>query len=256
MQADATPVLIPPEGLVLSEKLAEVLNASVGDHLELTPVRGRRRTVSVPVRSTIKSFLGLECYAHQGYLSRVVGEALAVNSVQLSVNPAQADALYGAIKQLPNAQGLNVPANTKANLEKTLAESMTASMGVTIIFAGVIAFGSLLSSSLIEIRDRTRDIATFRVLGYKPAQVAAIFFRENIIVFVGGLVVAFPIGYVLVTAVAKAYDTELFRMPVVWSVSTVATTATIAVIFVVIVQVFVYGQVRRIDWLEGIKIKE
>jgi len=256
LQADLRPIEVPPQGLVFSRKLAEVLDLAVGDRLDVTPVRGQRQTVSAVVASTVEGFLGLECYADLGYLSGLVGEARAVNSVQLRVDPAQREGFFRAIKRLPNAQGLSVPAQAKANLEATFAENLAASLGVTVVFAGVIAFGTILSSSFIEIADRTRDVATFRVLGYRPGQIAGIFFRQNLVVFALGTLLALPLGWVMVTGSVQAYDTELFRMPVVWSLPVLLGTALVSLLFVLIVQGFVYRQVSRLDWLEGVKIKE
>jgi len=256
VKADLSPIILPREGLVLSEKLAEVLGADVGDRLELTPVRGRREMVRARVASVVESFLGLACYADRRYLSRLVGESAALNSLQMSVNPAQVDDLYRQLKKLPNAQGLSVRADTKHNIESTFVESTSASLGLMILFAGVIAFGSMLNSSLIEIGDRTRDISTFRVLGYKPGQIAGIFFRQNMIVLAVGLLFAYPLGYALVLVSAQAYDTELFRMPIVVKGQTVIVTALTALVFTLIAQVFVYRRNLKLDWLEGVKVKE
>jgi putative ABC transport system permease protein len=254
--ADGSAIRIPPDGLVLSRKLAEVLGVRAGDTLELTPVRGRRETVRVRVASTVESYLGLECYADLSYLSRIVGESAAVNSVQLAVNPPKTDDLFRAIKKLPNAQGLSMRRAAKANIESTFVESMSVSLGLMILFSGVIAFGSTLNSSLIEIADRTRDIATFRVLGFHPRQIAGIFFRQNLIVYAVGVVLAVPLGYGIVLGTAKAYDTELFRMPVIVRWPTVLASAAIAFAFVVVAQWFVYRRIVKLDWLEGIKVKE
>ena len=147
-------------------------------------------------------------------------------------------------------------ANTRNNIESTFVKTMVFSLGLMIVFAGVIALGSMLNSSLIEIADRTRDIATLRVLGYRPGRIAGIFFRQNLVVFAVGLAVALPLGYGMVVGVARAYDTELFRMPVVVKSPTVLATALISVVFVLIAQWFVYRQIRKLDWLEGVKISE
>ncbi|UCE60314.1 MAG: FtsX-like permease family protein [Phycisphaerales bacterium] len=255
-QRDLSPIAIPPQGLVLASKLANILDADVGDRLELTPVRGRRRTVQVPVASIVEGFLGLDCYADLTYLSRMVGEAAAVNSVQLSVNPVRADALFRTVKTLPNAQGFSVRANTKGNIESTFIETMGISLGMMVIFAGVIAFGSMINLSLIEITDRQRDIATFRVLGYHPSQVAAIFFRQNMIVFTLGLILSFPLGYGMVVGMAQAYDTELFRMPVVVNLPVIVWTGLLAFGFVLLAQWVVYRQIAKLDWLEAVQAKE
>ncbi len=256
MDMDMRPIAIPPDGLVLSRKLAELLTVGVGDYVELTPVRGRRRTVRAPVLSIVEGFLGLECYADLEYLSRLVGEASAVSAVQVSLDRVRADDFYRAIKQLPNAQGLNVPANTKANIESTFIETMAFSLTLMVVFAGVIAFGTVLNASLIEISERTRDIAGFRVLGYRPGKVAGIFFRQNVAIFAVGLVLALPLGYAMTVVFAKAYDTELFRMPVIVKPQTVVAAALTSFAFVLMAQWFIYRQIVKLDWVEGIKVKE
>jgi len=256
VQSNLQPVEIPPDGLVMTNKLAEILGAKVGDRLSLTPVRGRRETVPVRLASTVDGFLGLECYADLRYLSRIVGEDQAVNSVQLAVNPVGRDDLFRSIKELPNAQGINVVENARKSIESTFVATMLAMIGMIVIFAGVIAFGSTLNNSLVEIGDRLRDVSTFRVLGYGPGQIAGIFFRQNLITFLLGLVLAFPIGYWMMVGLASAYDSELFRMPVIIHTGTVLWTAAIALGFVLIVQWFVYRRIKKLDWLEGIKVKE
>ena len=54
----------------------------------------------------------------------------------------------------------------------------------------------------------------------------------------------------------RAYDTELFRMPVVLRAPTVLLGAAISAAFVLIAQWFVYRHIRRLDWLEGVKVQE
>ena len=255
-QPDMKPVVIPPEGLVLSTKLAEIMQVDVGNALELTPVRGRPLPRYTFVAGVTEGFLGLECYADRRYLSRLVGESAAVNSIQLAVDPTRSAALYAAIKKLPNAQGLSVRADTRAGIEETLLSTSAFSLGLLVIFAGVIAFGTMLNNSLVEIGDRLREVSTFRVLGYQPGQVAGIFLRQNLITFLLGILLAAPLGYGMVLGTSRAYDTELFRMPVVIRPMVALASAALVWLFVLAAQWFVYRQVCKLDWLEGIKVKE
>jgi putative ABC transport system permease protein len=130
------------------------------------------------------------------------------------------------------------------------------SMGLMILFAGVIAFGSMVNNSLVEIGDRLRDICTFRVLGYTPTQIAGVFFRQNMIVGGLGLLLSLPLGYGLVVLIVKAYDTELFRMPVMMRAPTVFLAAAVSAFFVLISQLFVYRHIRKLNWREGVQVKE
>ncbi len=250
------PIDVPPVGLVLSDKLAEQLKAGAGDTLELTPVLGERQGRRVPVASVVREYMGLGAYADLRYLTRLVDEPPAVSSILLAVEPTRVNALYRAVKQLPEVSGVNVRAQTKVNIEQTILRTMLFSLTLIILFAGVIGFGSILNASLIEIADRTRDIATFRVLGYRALQVASIFFRENGIIFGAGLLLGIPFGYLMVRVIAVAYNTEMFRMPVIFSLKITLLTAGVAALFVGIAQWFVLRQIGRMDWLEGIKVKE
>jgi putative ABC transport system permease protein len=160
------------------------------------------------------------------------------------------------LKQLPNAQGLVVSADLRANLEATILETMSISLTVLILFAGVIAFGSIVNTSLVELADRIRDVSSLRVLGYRPNEISGIFFRQNMVTFAISLILAVPISYAMVLASARAYDTELFRMPVVFKTSTILFSAAISLVFVLFAQWVVHVQVRKLDWLEGVKTKE
>lgn len=255
---DATgrPMELPPTGLVLSEKLAELLHLDVGDDVKLTPALGHRQTHDVRITQIAHEYMGLSAYADIRYLTGLMDEPIAANSIQLLVEPTRLNDLYAAVRQLPDISGISVRSQTKANIVNTLLRTMMFSLALTILFAGLIAFGSILNASLMEIADRTRDVATFRVLGYRAWQVAGIFFRENAVIFSAGILLGIPLGYVMVRLVSRVFDTELFRMPVILSGHITLLAMALAALFTGIAQVFVYTQIRQLNWLEGIKVKE
>jgi putative ABC transport system permease protein len=176
--------------------------------------------------------------------------------VQLAVSGPDRSALFKAIKDLPNAQGLSVRADAKENIEQTLIKTSVFSIGLMVIFAGIIAFGSTLNAALVEIGDRVREISTLRVLGYSPREVWGILLRQSMITFVLGVVLAFPLGLAMVHGLSTAYNTELYRMPVVIRPVVVGYTVGLAVLFVMLAQAIGYWQVRKLDWLEGVQVKE
>lgn len=250
------PLEIPEHGLVLTRQLAEILGVQAGDLLELTPARGRRDPVEAVVGAVAESYVGLESYADIRYLSRIAGESLAVGAVQTKLNPAQSSALYRAVKQLPNIGGVNVRADSRHMLEETFVEVTVVIYGILIAFAGVIAFGSTLNNALVEMGDRVRDISTFRVLGYHSSQVAAIFFRQSLILFCAGFVLGIPLGTIMTILVVSNTPTEQFRLPIQVNAQVVFLTAGFESLFLLLSQAVIYWQIRRLDWLEGVKVKE
>lgn len=250
------PIAIPESGLVLSRKLAELLDVKAGDTVELTPVRGRRLTRSVRVAATAESFLGLDCYADIRYLSEVVGESFAVNALQLSVSPANEQALFARVKELPIAQGLSVRRDAKENIESTLVDTSRVSLGLMIAFAGMIAFGSAVNNALIEIGDRRRELSTLRVLGYRPGEIASILFRQSLFCSAIGMVLAIPIGIAAQWLLSAAYNSELYRMPLVVRANVIVYTLVLAAGFMLLAQWVVHRQIVRLDWLAGVQVKE
>ncbi|MCB9854041.1 MAG: ABC transporter permease [Phycisphaerales bacterium] len=254
--ADLEPISIPGDGLVLSKKLASILHVSAGDSLELTPVRGRPEPRSAFVAGIVDSFIGLDCYASITYLSEVVDEPASVNGIQTLIDEHARPAFFAAIKELPNAQGLNLNRDAQKSIEGTFVKSMRFSLGIMILFAGVIGCGSLINLATVEIGDRTREISTMRVLGYQPREIAGVYLRQNAILFGLGLLLAVPIGYGMVVLMARAYDTELFRMPTIFRWQAIGWSLLISAIFVVIAQFAVLRKIQKLDWLEGVKVKE
>ncbi len=256
MSADRQPVAIPRHGLVMSRKLAELLDLGVGDEVRLTPVRGRHEPRVARLAAVVDSYLGLDCYADLNYLSGLVAEAQAVNTLQLAVDPQSLPELYAAVKTLPNAQALAVRADIIHNIEDTFVKTLLFSLGMMIAFSGVIALGSTLNASLLEIGDRRREIALLRVLGYAPGAVAGIFLRQNLFIHGTACVLAIPLGYVMCSAMVTAYDTELYRMPLRFHGATVLLAIMIASGFLILAQRVIARLIPTLDWQESIKFKE
>ncbi len=99
-------------------------------------------------------------------------------------------------------------------------------------------------------------MATQRVLGYGPWQIGSLLLRESLIVTLLGTLLGMPVGYGLSVLVSKAYDTEMFRFPVVSSAGTYLWTLVLAVLFALIAHLGVQHAIHRMDWLEALQAKE
>lgn len=254
----ANPIPIPSAGVVVDRKLAEVLQLRPGDWLRIEPVKGLRHPRRVPVVSIADSFLGMQVYADIRYLSRLVGESLVVSGVQLAADagPENTAALYRQLKRLPSLGAVNSRGAMVRNLEKIVVENMGVFIGSLVFFSGTMFLGSIVNSSLVSLAERQREVATLRVLGYTPWQVGMLLFRENMVVTMLGTLVGMPLGYLLAVITSVAYDTELFRFPVIAEPATWLWTMVAAVAFGCLAQGLVQWRVHRMDWLEALQVKE
>lgn len=256
--SDGNAIVIPESGLLMSGALAKILHARIGDELTLVPTRGDRRPLTVPIVRVVDSYLGLSAYASFDYLNRLVGEESVVTGVQLKVNPAPSSLhdLYAELKELPELQSANDIRGERANLVNTLVGAMTASLAIVVVFAGIIFFGSILNSSLISLAEREREIATFRILGYRPREVSMIFLKESLLVNLTGSLVGLPLSYWLTVTMIRMYETELFRMPLVIRPTAALYTIGFSLLFTLLSHVFVYRAILKMDWQQALQAQE
>ncbi len=256
--AQGRPIRIPAAGLAMTRKLAEVLHLERGQPVRFRPVRGLRRVYELPVVEISDSYLGTAVYADIHYLSRLVGEELAVSGVQLATDrDAQHQCeMMRRLKTMPALQAVNTREELVGKLEETVVQNMWVFIGALVLFAGVVFFGSILNSSLVSLAERSREVATLRVLGYGPWQIGSLLLRESLVVTLAGTLLAMPLGYGLTVLAAMAYDSEMFRFPVVWSAATWGWTLVLAVVFALASHLLVQRVIHRFDWLDALQAKE
>ncbi|HUT12436.1 MAG TPA: ABC transporter permease, partial [Thermoguttaceae bacterium] len=255
---DANAIRVPSAGLAMSRKLAELLHLERGDLVGFRPVKGLRELHQAPVVEISDGYLGTSVYTDIHYLSGLIGEELAVTGVQLATDrdPAHMAALNRELKLMPALQAVNTRADLIGSLETYLLDVIWYMVLVLVLFAGILFFGSILNSSLVSLAERQREVATLRVLGYGPWQIGSLLLRESMIVTLIGTVLGMPIGYGLSVLTAMAYDTEMFRFPVVSSAATWIWTVVLAVLFALLAHLCVQRAVHRMDWLEALQAKE
>jgi putative ABC transport system permease protein len=274
--ARGRPVAVPESGLVMSRKLAEILHVTVGDDLVFRPAKGLRRRHSVPLAKVTDDYLGMAVYADIHHLSRLVGEELAINGLQLQTNPTTAAMtsadpasvarrpeflkarrdLYRELKHLPALQAVNERADVIKNLQENYIEVQNIFIVMLTFFAGVIFFGSILTASLIGLAERRREVATFEVLGYTQWQIGGLFLRESLLVNLMGAVCGLPLGYLLTYLISVYYDTELFRFPVLAPPRVWINTLVLSIAFALLAHLFLQRAVSRTDWVEALNVKE
>ncbi len=251
-------VRIPAWGLAFTRRLAQKLDVRLGDWVTIEPAQGLRRPVRAPVVEIADSYIGMVAYANLSYLNQLVGEELSITGVQLAVSPdpAMRRALYREVKQLPALQAVTARADMIRIVRETLVKNQRVFIGLLVLFSGVIFFGSVLNSSLVSLAEREREVATLLVLGYSPWQVGGLFLRESMLTTLSGTLLGLPLGYLLSVAITIAYDTEMFRIPVVDPTWIGLVTLVLGIGFGMLAHACVQRSILKLDWLEALKTKE
>lgn len=251
------PVRIPPTGLLLARKLAEMLRVRPGDTVRLRPLIGKRQEVEVPVSGVVDTYLGLSAYASRDYLSNLIGEEEAVNALLVSTHHQSPSSwLLHQLQRRPGVLGVEQRAVSLKQIRETLDKSITTSLVLLIGFSGSLAFGSVLNTALVSLGERQREVGTLRVLGYTNWEVWRVFAAESYALNGLGILLGLPAGVGFAHMISIAYNTELFRLPVVVSPAALALAAVLMFFFVSLAQLVTLRLITRLAWLDVFKVRD
>ena len=134
--------------------------------------------------------------------------------------------------------------------------SLNIVMVVLVISAGMLAFVVLYNLNNINITERKRELATLKVLGFYPGEVAQYVYRENVILTVLGAFAGMVLGkflhqFVIVTV---EIDSAMFGRNI--DVSSFIYGFVITVGFSAFVNGVMYFKLKKINMVESLKSVE
>ena len=113
---------------------------------------------------------------------------------------------------------------------KQMDEMMGVFIFFNIIFAMVITFGVVYNVARIALSERQRELASLRVLGFTRAEISSILFGELVAMTMLGIPLGLWIGYGFAAFMVAAFDTELYRFPLVVSARSYAVAALVVLV--------------------------
>jgi putative ABC transport system permease protein len=151
---------------------------------------------------------------------------------------------------------VSVKREAQRSLQETLADSLLRMKAANIVFATIIAFGVVYNSARISVEERSRDMASLRVLGFTRAEISFILLGELALLTLAAIPLGLVVGYGLAVFATWGYDTELFRMPLVIRPSTYALAAATVLAAAIVSGLIVRRKLDRLDLVAVLKTCE
>ncbi len=250
------PVPLPDAGIVLSDKLAELLDVRIGDPLQVSFTTGRRPELEIPVTAIVKTYLGTSAYMRLDRLNRILLDDAVISGANLLIDDAATHALYRHLKSMPLVAGVGLQEQAQRAFHATLQESLGTFVFFNTLFAGLIAVGVVYNSARISLSERGRELASLRVLGLTRAEVSYILLGELVLLTLLALPVGAALGYLLALAMVLSFNTELFRIPLIIAPSTYAYAALVVVLAALGSGMLVRRRIDRLDLVGVLKTRE
>jgi putative ABC transport system permease protein len=247
---------LPQAGIVLSSKLAEVLGAKIGDELIVEFLEGRRLVRTVPLVGLAEDFAGVTAYMGMEALNRLLGEGEVITGASFSVDPAQRREFLRALKNVPHVGWVAVKESLRANFRETTAASINLIQSIYLVFASVVAFGVVYNNARISLAERSRELATLRVIGFSRREVGAVVVAELVIL----TLIAVPLGLLLGTGFAVGIithaSTETVRLPLILTPANYAFAISVVVVASTLSGLFVLRRLNQLNLVGALKAPE
>lgn len=249
-------VPLPPDGLVLTKRLGEILDVRPGDRVRVEVLEGERGRREVTVAGFVDELLGLSAYMDSAALARLLREGGSISGVWLRVDGRDEARLYAELKRTPAVAGVMLKGALLRSFDETLARSLGVFNTVLVSFACVIAFAMVYNSARIALSERARELASLRVLGFTRAEVARLLLGEQAVLTVLAIPLGCAIGYLTCAWIVEAYQWELFRLPLVVSMRTYAFAIVVVALAALASGLVVGRRIARLDLVAVLKTRE
>ena len=251
---DHSPVALPEEGAVLTEKLAALLGVGVGDTVTLD---GDER-VEVPVVEITENYVFHYVYITGSYYEKLYGEAARPNTLMVTYTEdtkENADAVASGLIPLSGVTAVSRIRDARATFSKSM-ESVDYAVILIICCAAALAFVVLYNLTNINITERLRELATLKVLGFYDRELSAYVYRENVLLTVFGVALGLVMGKFLHQWLVLTVEIDMVMFGRQARPMSYLYAVGLTVLFSALVNLAARRRLRRIDMVESLKTVE
>jgi putative ABC transport system permease protein len=210
----------------------------------------------LPVRGLSTGYFGLSAEIEIGALNRLMDEGAAISGVHVRLDPAAQADFHAAAKAMPKTAFVTLKATTQRRFAETMSENMTIMTTVYVTLAAIIAFGVVYNAARISLSEQGRDLASLRVLGFSPAEVAAILFGELAAIVLAAQPLGWLLGYALARGMVASLSSDLYQVPLVIGREVYATASVVVLAAALVSALAMWGRIRALDMIAVLKTRE
>ena len=125
-----------------------------------------------------------------------------------------------------------------------------------VIISSFLAFTVLYNLTSINISERTREIATLKVLGFRDNEANAYIYRETLVTVIFGIIIGLIITPFVHAKLMELLETDTTIFLTTIKVQSYFYSAFLTLTFAIIMQIITYFKLKKIDMIESLKAVE
>ena len=250
---DENKVSLPQTGVVLSQRLAALLQADIGTTLNVaSPMMKEAQDKQVKVVGIVPQYVGMNAYLSLNAVQDMLGQGELATSIMLNIEPENIAQFKEKYIQSDLIAGID---EKQERLEKM--EEMMATYGsmifIYMIIGVVIGFAIIYISSIITVSERNRELASMMVLGLTTREVLSVITFEQWFIGIPAMVAGIPLAKLMLLGMSQMVQSDVFTMPVAIPFSSFITGCLITCISIWLAQKAATRKMGSLNLVEVLK---
>ncbi len=237
--------------IILSEKLAKLLDVGVGDKVGFIISNEYKE---IEISHIVENYIGNYAYMDRETYINMFGDYEG-NIIFLKVSRALSDEYASKLVEFDGVSSIT-DKQTMLNQTEEIISSLDSVILVLVLSSAILSFTILYNLSTINISERKREISTLKVLGFYDEEVDAYITKENYFITLIGIVIGNYVGFRLCFYIVEL--TEPFDLMFAKKITLLSylLATFISLLFTIIVNKITHFSLKKVDMLESLKSNE
>jgi putative ABC transport system permease protein len=252
-------VPVPKNGILLSERLANLLQVKTGDSILIESPLAResisKEDQFLTVEGVIPQYVGLNAFMDIESLQKFLKQGEISTSVLLEMNQQEVSPLKSKYRDASEVASIESMQESTAKIREMI-ESSSFTIYFLAVLAGIAGFALIYNSSIISLSERQRELASLRVLGMTPREVLHVITSEQWTLCLLGVLLGIPLSFGLLKVMAQSMSSDLYSIPTQLPVSALLGAIGGTAFSVWIAQTRAHRKIQRLPFVEILATKE
>lgn len=246
---------LPGKGVLLSESLANTLSVKPGDKILVKPLVGNKEKKYVTVNGIAKEYIGFNCYMDLKEAANILDEPEFSSGALVKVEGGSDSMVKKELNKVSGIDGIEIRLES-FKLFGQILKFMNLYIGLMVIFGIIMGFAVIFNTTVINITERRRELASLKVLGYSNRELENTILRENIMLGIISIIPGILISKLICNTMAKMFSLDIFILdPIIYPRTYIITIVSVFVIILLSEKANV-NSITDLDIIEVLRNRE
>jgi len=248
---DNNDVDLKNNGAIITDKLAELLKLNVGDKIF---IKSNGNTYKIPISAVVKNYIMNYVFVSESFYAENISKELKYNIIVSDYKGNKEDIATDLIEDK-----LAISVDFSENLVKKANNTiggLNSIVALVIVISALLAFIVLYNLTSINISERTREVATIKVLGFTDRETNEYIYRETMLLTTFGIFFGLGLGILLHSYVINIIGIETVSYFKNIKLISFILSIIISFMFSLIMEVITYFKLKDINMIESLKSVE